>query len=64
MCHVLTEAEAEGSTIPETVPVEGVVPETQEAGKAATEPVGVASQGAPGWPKRSATKYYQNQASK
>jgi hypothetical protein len=30
------------------VPVEGVVPETQEATKAATEPAKVASQGAPG----------------
>jgi hypothetical protein len=40
MCHVLTGAEAEGSTIPEAVPVEGVVPETQEARKAATELVG------------------------
>jgi hypothetical protein len=43
----LTRGEAEGSTIPEAVAVEGVVPETQEATKAATEPAEVASQGAP-----------------
>jgi hypothetical protein len=48
MCLLLTGAEAEGSTIPEVVPVEGVAPETQEAAKAATEPAEVASQGAPG----------------
>jgi hypothetical protein len=47
VCLLLTRAEAEGSTIPEAVPVEGVVPETQEATKAATEPEEVASQGAP-----------------
>jgi hypothetical protein len=41
-------AEVEGSTIPKVVPVEGAVPETQEVAKAATEPVEVASQGAPG----------------
>jgi uncharacterized membrane protein len=43
----LTGAEAEGSTIPEAVPVEGLVPETQEAAGAVTEPVEVASRGAP-----------------
>jgi hypothetical protein len=48
MCLLLTGAEVEGSTIPEAVPVESMVPETQEAAKAATEPVEVASQGAPG----------------
>jgi hypothetical protein len=48
MCVLLTGAEAEGSTIPEAMPVEGVMPETQEATKAATEPVEVASEGAPG----------------
>jgi hypothetical protein len=48
MCLLLTGAEAEGSTIPEAMPVEGVVPETQEAAKVATEPTEVASQGAPG----------------
>jgi hypothetical protein len=48
MCLLLAGAEAEGCTIPEAVPVEGVVPETQEAAKAATEPAEVASQGAPG----------------
>jgi uncharacterized membrane protein len=44
----LTGAEVEGSTIPEAVPVEGMVPETQEAAGAATEPVEIASRGAPG----------------
>jgi hypothetical protein len=42
----LTGAEAEGNTIPEAVPVEGVVPEIQEAAGAAPEPVEVASGGA------------------
>jgi uncharacterized membrane protein len=45
---VLTGAEVEGSTIPEAVPVEGMVPETQEAAGAATEPAEIASRGAPG----------------
>jgi hypothetical protein len=45
---LLTRAEAEGSTIPEVVPVEGLASETQEAAGAATEPVEVASGGAPG----------------
>jgi hypothetical protein len=44
----LTGAEVEGSTIPEAVPVEGVVPETQVAAGPATEPAEVASGGAPG----------------
>jgi hypothetical protein len=48
MCLLLTGAEAEGSIIPEVVPVEGVVPGTREAAKAATEPAEVANQGAPG----------------
>jgi hypothetical protein len=48
MCLLLTGAEAEGSTIPETAPIESMVPETQEAAKVATETVEVASQGAPG----------------
>jgi hypothetical protein len=43
----LTGAEAEGSTIPEVVPVEGLAPETQEASGAAPEPAEVASGGAP-----------------
>jgi hypothetical protein len=43
----LTGAEAEGSTIPEAVPVEGLVQETQEAAGAAPEPTEVASGGAP-----------------
>jgi hypothetical protein len=47
MCRLLTGAEAEGSTIPEAVPVEGVVPEIQEATRAAPEPAEVASGGAP-----------------
>jgi hypothetical protein len=48
MCLLLTGAEAEGSTIPEAVRVEAVVPVTQEAAKAATEPAEVANEGAPG----------------
>jgi hypothetical protein len=47
-CLLLTEAEVEGSTIPEAVPVEGVVPETQEAAGAATETAEIASKGARG----------------
>jgi hypothetical protein len=43
----LTGAEAEGNTIPEAVPVEGLAPETQEAARAAPEPAEVASGGAP-----------------
>jgi hypothetical protein len=39
---VLTGAEVEGSTIPEAVPVEGVVPETEVATGAATEPTEIA----------------------
>jgi hypothetical protein len=48
MCLLLTGAEVEGSTIPEVVPVKGMVPETQEAVGAATEPAEVANGGAPG----------------
>jgi hypothetical protein len=48
MCLLLTGAEVEGSTIPEAVPVEGVLPETQVAAGEATEPVEIASRGAPG----------------
>jgi hypothetical protein len=44
----LTGAEVEGSTIPEVVPVEGEVPETQVAAGAATEPAEITSGGAPG----------------
>jgi hypothetical protein len=47
MCLLLTGAEAEGNTIPEAVPFEGLVPETREAARAATEPAEVASGGAP-----------------
>jgi hypothetical protein len=48
VCLLLTGAEVEGSTIPEAVPVEGVVPETEEAAGAATKPAEMASEGAPG----------------
>jgi hypothetical protein len=48
MCLLLTGAEVEGRTVPEAVPVESVVPEPQEATRAATEPAEVASEGAPG----------------
>jgi Ni,Fe-hydrogenase III small subunit len=57
----LTGAQAEGSTIPQAVPVEGVVPEIQEAAGAAPEPAEVASGGAPAMVKRSAMMYYQSQ---
>jgi hypothetical protein len=40
-------AEAEGSTIPTAVPIEGLAPETREAAGAAPEPAEVASGGAP-----------------
>jgi hypothetical protein len=43
----LTGAEAEGSTIPEAVPVEALAPETQGAAGAAPELAEVASGGAP-----------------
>jgi hypothetical protein len=42
---VLTGAEVESSTIPEAVPVEGVVPETEVATEAATEPAEIAAPG-------------------
>jgi hypothetical protein len=48
MCLLLTGVEVEGSAIPEAVPVEGVVPETQEAAGAATELAEISSEGAPG----------------
>jgi hypothetical protein len=44
---LLTGAETEEGTIPEVVPVEGLVPETREAAGAATEPAGVVRGGAP-----------------
>jgi hypothetical protein len=44
----LTGAEVEGSTIPEAVPIEGMMTETQEAAGAATEPVEIAGGEAPG----------------
>jgi hypothetical protein len=46
MCLLLRGVEAEGSTIPEAVPVEGLAPETQEAAGAAPELAEVASGGA------------------
>jgi hypothetical protein len=51
---LLIGAEVEGSAIPEAVPVEGIVPEAEVAAGAATEPAGIASGVAPGWPKRCA----------
>jgi hypothetical protein len=39
------QAEEEGSAIPEVVPVEGVVPETEVATEAATEPAEMAAPG-------------------
>jgi hypothetical protein len=48
MCLLLTGAEVEGSTIPEAVPVEGVMSETQEAAGAATESAEIAGGEAPG----------------
>jgi hypothetical protein len=44
---LLTDAEAEGSAIPEAVPIEGLAPETQGAAGGATEPMKVASGEAP-----------------
>jgi hypothetical protein len=42
---VVAVAEVEGSTIPEAVPVEGVVPETEVATGVATEPAEIAAPG-------------------
>jgi uncharacterized membrane protein len=42
---MLTGAEVEGSTIPEVVPVEGVVREAEVVTEAATEPVEIAAPG-------------------
>jgi uncharacterized membrane protein len=42
---VLTGAEVEGSTIPEAVPVEGIVPVTEVATGAATEPMETVAHG-------------------
>jgi hypothetical protein len=44
---VLTGAKAEGSTIPEAVPVEGQAPETQGAAGGAPEPMELADGEAP-----------------
>jgi hypothetical protein len=48
VCLLLTGAEVEESTIPEAVPVEGILPEAKVATGAATEPVEIASGVAPG----------------
>jgi hypothetical protein len=45
VCLVLTGAEVEGNTIPEAVPVEGVVPEVEVATGAAIEPTETAAPG-------------------
>jgi uncharacterized membrane protein len=45
MCLVLTGAEVEASSIPEAMPVEGVVPETEVITGAATEPAETAAPG-------------------
>jgi uncharacterized membrane protein len=45
VCLVLTRAKVEGSTIPEAVPVEGVVPETEVATEAATGPTEIVAPG-------------------
>jgi hypothetical protein len=47
VCLLLTGAEVEGNTIPEAVPVEGVVPEADVATGAATEPAEITSRVAP-----------------
>jgi hypothetical protein len=47
VCLLLTGAEVEGSTIPEVVLVEGIVPEAEVAAGAATEPAKIASGVAP-----------------
>jgi hypothetical protein len=44
----LTVEEVEGSTIPEAVPVEGIMPEAEVAARTATEPAEIASGVAPG----------------
>jgi uncharacterized membrane protein len=48
VCLLLTGVEVEGNTNPKDVPIEGVVAETQEATRVATEPTEIASEGAPG----------------
>jgi hypothetical protein len=48
VCLLLTGVEAEGSTIPEAVPIEGIVPEAEVVAGAATEPAEIASGVAPG----------------
>jgi hypothetical protein len=45
VCLLLTGAEVEGSTIPEAVPVEGVVSETEVDTEATTEPAETAAPG-------------------
>jgi hypothetical protein len=48
ICLVLTGAEVEGSTIPEAVPVEGVVSKTEVATETTTEPAEIAAPGVAG----------------
>jgi hypothetical protein len=45
VCLLLTGAEVEGNTIPEAVPVEGIVPETEVATRAAAELADIAAPG-------------------
>jgi hypothetical protein len=61
VCLLLTGAEVEGNTIPEAVPVEGIVPEAEVATGVATEPAEIASGGG-GWPTRCVTMYCQSRA--
>jgi hypothetical protein len=58
VCLLMIGAEVEGSTIPEAMPV---VPETEVAAGATTEPAEIASVVAPGWPKRCVTMYCRSQ---
>jgi hypothetical protein len=43
MCLVLTGGQVEGTTIPEAVPVEGIVPEAERTAGAASEPAETAA---------------------
>jgi hypothetical protein len=58
---LLTGDEAEGSTIPEAVPVEGQAPETTGAAGGPPELMEVASGEAPARPEKNATMCCQNQ---
>jgi hypothetical protein len=57
---LLTGAEAEGSAIPEAVPVESLAPETQEAARGAPEPMEAAVEEPPRQLEESATTCCQN----